>query len=244
MVRASRQFTSGAARADFLSWFRRNKNKDTPAVPAQPELQRDTKEVISEIESGKTTEVKSSSVTRLQLTDDDFVGVDLSKQEAQIRSQKLATVPFNQWLSQDKVSTEQQLEQVVSESYLETFGNAPTEEQLGSVFENLVDKFRFTKLLQSKSGHIIPDYQLTRLQTPLEFKSWFENRVLSGKLGKFKESEPNAIDLSDIKFPPNVYVVPDVKPSVKKQKVQKILEEVAALEAQYEREAIEKAKRE
>ncbi|QEU58865.1 Mrpl13 [Kluyveromyces lactis] len=243
VVRSSRQLTSSAVRADFLSWFRRNKNKDAGVVPVQPELQRDTKEVINEIESGKTTAVKSSTVTRLELTDDDFVGIDSSRRDELIRLQKLDVIPFNEWLSQDKLSTEHQLEQVVLESYQETFGDVPTEEQLGKPFENLVNKFKFSKLLQCKSGHMIPDYELTRLQTPLEFKSWFEIKVLSGQLGKFKESEPNAIDLSNIKFPPNVYVVPDVKPSVKKQKVKKILEEVAALEAQYERDAIEKAKR-
>ncbi len=247
VVHASRQFSSSAVRTDFMSWFKRNKNKDTSSttlVNAQPELQKDTKEVINEIESGKTTEVKSSTVTKLSLTDDDFIGVDITTKEKEIRSLKLNNVPFNEWLSEDKVSTTEQLEQILLECYQETFGAVPSEKKLKKPFESLVDKFTYTKLLQSKSGYIIPDYQLTMLQTPVEFKKWFETKVLSGSLAKFKESEPNAIDLSNVKFPPNVYVVPDIKPSVKKQKVKKILEEVNALEAQHEREAIEKAKSE
>lgn len=237
VVRASRGFASSAARADFMSWFKRNKK--TPAV-----VEKDTKEVIDEIESGKTLPVENSTVAKLDLTDDNFVGVDISQLEEQTRSKMLESVPFNAWLSGDKISSEEQLSQVVVESYQETFGTVPTDEQLIGGFSSLADKFRFTKALQSKSGYMIPDYQLTRLQTPKGFQLWFERNILSGKQARYRESEPNAIDLSGIKFPPNVYVVPDVKPSEKRQKISRIIEEVSALEAERERQAIERAKKE
>lgn len=238
VTRSSRSFGSTAARPDFMSWFKRNKDT-TPAKPV-----KETKEIISEIESGRDLKAERSTVTRLELSDENFVGIEASEAEKGNRLEALKSVSINKWLSEDKISTGQQLEQVILESYQETYNMVPTEKELSERFADLVSKFKFTKLLQSKSGYMIPDYQLTRLESPEQFRSWFEEKVLSGKLGKFNPAEPNAIDLSAIKFPPNVYVAPDVKLSEKKEKINKIIGEVAAMEQEMERAAIERAKKE
>lgn len=90
----------------------------------------------------------------------------------------------------------------------------------------------------------MPDFQITVSKTPKQFKDYYVREILSGKLLKFKESEPNAIDLSEKDYgSPNVHIVNDVSTKKQNRKFGKIIKEVHALEQEELRKAVEGAKR-
>ena len=173
-----------------------------------------TQELISDIEAGKTSKI--SNKQKLELIPENFIGEEEGELAEKARAKQIKGVPFNRWLSAKK---------------------------LEGTFPDLVIKFNFTKSLQASSGYLIPDYQLTILNTPAQFKNYICKEILSGKQARYKESEPNAIHLSSAQFTsPNIYIVPDVKPKAQKNTYRKIIREVNILEAESARRAIEQAR--
>ena len=113
-------------------------------------------------------------------------------------------IPFNSWLSKQKVSKEEKLDLILKES-LESAGMEG--DTLDLEFPDLIKKFQFTKMLQAKTGYLIPDFQLTVLAKPSDFKTYFIDEILSGKLARFNEAEPNAIHLTKESYDaPNIYL--------------------------------------
>lgn len=237
-VKSVRCLHTTAITSDFMSWFRKKQDKKqvTPT--------KNTEDVISEIESGKANAVEEGG-KKLKLTEDDFIGEELGAVDRNKREALIQSAPFNQWLSTEKTSTTEKLNSIILASYNKALSSQIEDIKdpaLSSPFVSLVSKFKFTKDLQSLSGFMISDYQLTRLTTPLEFREYFTKEVLSGKLARFNDVEPNAIELDDKVFPTNVYI--SKHPSVRdqKKKFSGILNEVQKLEAEAARRAIEEAR--
>lgn len=227
---------STCRRNDFFSWFRTKKQQGTPV--------QDTKEVIKDIESGKNDSRNLSDGGKLKLIPSNFIGQQSEKLEKANRDQQVKNVAFNRWLSSERVDTEEQLDKILNESWQLATGNNGATNFLDQSFPDLVSKFKFTKNLQSKTGYMVPDFQITLSSTPKQLKDYYVKEILSGKLLKFKESEPNAIDLSAKDYgSPNVHIVNDVSPKEQKKKFGKILEEVHALEQQNLQKAVEGVKR-
>lgn len=227
--------------SEFFSWFKKKKDAHNQAAV----VNKDTREVIKDIEEGK--EAKPTNKERLELKQENFIGEERGKIQKRDHQKLVKSISFNGWLSEAKVATEEELDSILIDSLKSSFADghisSVIDPNIESVFPDLVTKFKFTKFLQAKTGYIIPDYMLTVLTTPSQFKSYYIKEILSGKLAKYKESEPNAIDLSNRQFTSsNVYVVPEVNVALQKKKFGKIVSEVQLLEAENARRAIEQAK--
>ncbi|SMN17739.1 similar to Saccharomyces cerevisiae YKR006C MRPL13 Mitochondrial ribosomal protein of the large subunit, not essential for mitochondrial translation [Maudiozyma saulgeensis] len=230
----TRSFQSSAVNNDFFSWFKDKKKEKTKV--------KSTKEVISDIEAGKDVVEKKDNATTLELTPENFIG-SFDKKRNDI---PLDTVPFNRWISLDKVSTEAKLNSIILQSYNETFGTQLKEadnDKFTESFTDITKKFSFAKLLQAKSGFVLSDYQFTVLTSPNSFKDYYLREFVSGKSLRFKESEPNAIHLNKSSFKaPNIYIIPDVPAKEKRQKFKTLVNEVNEIENKITSDAIENAK--
>lgn len=231
----TRALHTSNVRYDFFSWLKdRKKSKKEPV--------KSTKEVISEIESGKDITEKNENVSTIELIPENFIGT-FDKNRNVI---PLDTVPFNRWLSVDRITTEEALNKVILDSYNETFGTHLTDitdNTLGDAFTDITQKFNFTKLLQIKSGFILSDYQFTILACPKSFKEYYLKEFVSGKSLRFKESEPNAIHLDGNSFKaPNIRVVEDIPAKNVRIKYKRLVNEVNNLENKITEDAIENAK--
>ncbi|SCU94814.1 LADA_0G11496g1_1 [Lachancea dasiensis] len=224
---------------DFLSWFK-NKQNAKNKEPA-----KDTKQVIEDIESGRSKTRQSAN--RLKLTEDSFIGQELQVSDRARRGDLLQQVPFNIWLSSQKVRTSEALDRILLDTYVSTVPESTISKiedpELALPFSDLSVKFQFTKSLQATTGIMVPDYQSTRLQTPLQFREFFLKEVLSGK-AKFNDAEPNAIDIDESFYgAESIHVVKTPAPKDQRQKLSKILSEVEALEKEAARQALETARR-
>ncbi|KAG0654947.1 hypothetical protein C6P44_000609 [Monosporozyma unispora] len=212
-----RTFHTISIQQDFMSWFRSKKQ-------AQAKV-RKTKEIIEDIESGKeldeSTTESSSKILKLDLTPDNIIGT------RRVETINLDDIPWNNWLSSKKVKTSEELDQVITIACKATLGGSISETE---PFSDLVTKFNFVKKLQSLSGYTIPDYELTVSNTPAQFKTYYMNNIISGKLQQFNEKEPNAIYLTQDSFKePNIRVTDRVISKSQEQKFNSILLEVQAL---------------
>ncbi|CEP60884.1 mitochondrial 54S ribosomal protein mL50 MRPL13 LALA0_S02e01860g [Lachancea lanzarotensis] len=245
MLRSSSYVSTGrflhvsARRSDFMSWFKRKEDSKSNKTS------RNTKDVIADIESGENKTKGSSS--KLKLTEDSFVGEEAAAVNHAKRKVLVAQVPFNKWLSSKKVSTAEALDQAIIQAFSAlNSGTAMSidDESLAVPFSNLVNKFHFTKSLQASTGVLVPDYQLTRLKTPLEFRDFYLREIVSGKLAKYKDAEPGAIDLDSSSYTAEtVHVVKQVAPQEQRKKLSNILSEVESLDRQNAREALKSARR-
>ena len=236
----ARGIHSSAANGDFMSWFKRKKQEE------HQEPVKDTKQLIKDIEEGNneaSSQSSSNSKNRLELIPENFIGEGSRRCKRQ-KELKLAvsSAPFNQWLSRDKITSDNQLNDMILQATEKTLGKVDQDVQ----FSDLVAKFQFTKFLQSKSGYLIPDYELTTLSTPLQFKRYIKEKILPSandpKLA-YKEAEPNAIHpFSDNYAAPNIYVVNDVTSKEQKSKYDTIMKEIQKLEDDATRKALETAR--
>ncbi|CCK68342.1 mitochondrial 54S ribosomal protein mL50 MRPL13 KNAG_0A06880 [Huiozyma naganishii CBS 8797] len=235
-----RWFGSSATRQDFMSWFRRAKKEK--ALAKEPV--RSTQEVMSDIESGKAIKGEAQ-IAKLDLTRENFIGKRVRKVPP------LKEIPYNHWLSAKKVTKENELDTVLLDAYNSSvIGvggakiDAVTNAAFQSAFSDLATKFRFVKTLQCKTGHPISDYYLTVLSTPSQFKEYYMEAILSGKLAKFNEKEPNAIEIkADTYKAPNIHVNQEKTVGQQMSKFSKILREVKAMERAATEEALERARR-
>lgn len=237
-----RQLHTTKVTYDFFSWFK-NKKKEEQQEVVPPT--KDTKELISDIEAGKKSKI--SNKQKLELIPENFIGIEEGEVAEKARAKLIKKIPFNRWLSAKKVSDEAQLDNLLvncyNDSWTGTTITSASDSKLCEPFPDLVTKFNFTKLLQARSGFLIPDYQITILNTPSQFRQYFCKEILSGKQSRLKESEPNAIHLTSDQFTsPNIYIIPEVKPKSQKEAYRKIVKEVNLLEADNARKAIEQAK--
>ena len=231
----TRALHTSDVRYDFFSWLKdRKKSKKEPV--------KSTKEVISEIESGNDVTEKNDNVSTLELIPENFIGTFDKKRNVI----PLDTVPFNRWMNSDSITTEEALNKVILDSYNEVFGmhlTDITDNTLGDSFKDITQKFKFTKLLQVKSGYILSDYQFTILASPNSFKEYYLKEFVSGKSLRFKESEPNAIHLDGNSFKaPNIRVIEDIPAKDVRIKYKKLVTEVNELENKITADAIENAK--
>ncbi|SCU92162.1 LAFA_0F08438g1_1 [Lachancea sp. 'fantastica'] len=237
-VTANRSLHVSARRSDFMSWFKRKQDSESKKTV------RDTKEVIADIESGESKTKSSNS--KLKLSEDSFIGEEANAVHKAKLTALVAQVPFNNWLSSKKVTTAEALDQAILQALNGNKSGAVTsvtDDSLAVPFSDLITKFHFTKALQASTGVLVPDYQLTRLKTPLEFRSFYLKEVVSGKLAKYKDAEPNAIDLDNSSHAADtVHVVKPVAPKDQRKKLSNILSEVEALERQSAKEALESAR--
>lgn len=232
---------STSKQSDFFSWFRKKKEQEADSLVAT----QDTKELIKDIESGKKSKI--SNREKLDLRPENFIGDDSAKIERKARQALLMDVPFNVWLNGSKVANDQQLKSIA----IESFNAASQDLTISSVdeapysadFTDLVTKFNFTKLLQARTGYLIPDNKLTILNSPSQFVEFYCTEIISGKSSKFKESEPHAINLSTRHSPPNVYIAPDIDAKSQKKRFGKIMYEAQSLEAEHTKKSIELIKR-
>ncbi|CAI4045067.1 mitochondrial 54S ribosomal protein mL50 MRPL13 SKDI_11G2180 [Saccharomyces kudriavzevii IFO 1802] len=238
--RGVRSIHTSSANRDFMSWFKRKKQEE------HREPVKDTKQLIHDIEEGRaevSSQASSNSKNRLELIPENFIGEGPRRYKRQRQlKQAVYNAPFNQWLSRGKIVSENELDDVISQATQKTLGR----EELDVPFPGLVAKFQFTKLLQEKSGYLIPDYKLTTLTTPLQFKEYFEKSILPSmnnpKLA-FKEAEPNAIHpFSETYASPNVYVVNDITPREQKNKYDTIMKEIQRLDDEAIKKAFETAR--
>lgn len=225
-----RSFHTVSERQDFMSWFRSNKRAKV----------RKTTEIIEDIESGKelddSTKDSSSKMLKLDLTPDNIIGT------RKVETVNLDDIPWNNWLSSKKVESPEELNQLITFSCKEVLNSNVTETE---PFPDLATKFNFVKKLQSLSGYSIPDYELTVLNTPAEFKTYYMNNIISGKLLQYNEKEPDAIYLTKESFDqPNIRVTERVTSKSQKQKFSSILQEVQALKEKDTMEEIQRLRSE
>ncbi|CUS20600.1 LAQU0S01e10308g1_1 [Lachancea quebecensis] len=236
---AKRSLHVSTSNKDFMSWFKK-KQTAKPSVPIKK-----TEEVINEVESGaRGAEVPLS---RLKLTEDFFIGKNASDLDRRERQSRINEIPFNVWRSSEKLNSSDALDNILIESYNSTHSRSQVtgiaDEKLALPFTDLAFKFHFSKAIQSATGTLITDYQITRLQTPIAFRDYLLKEVVSGKLAKFKDSEPNAIELAKGNYSSDsIHVVEDVRPHERKKRLSKILSEVEALEREAARQAVEEAR--
>lgn len=227
--------------SDFFSWFKKKKAEETESkVPS-----KDTSELMKEIESGKKSEVATNS-QRLKLTPDNFIGKEPGQLDREAHQKQVRETLFNNWISKEKVATERRLDELLVQSFNESYSgekiSAASDAKLDSSFPDLITKFKFTKFLQANSGCLIPDYKLTVLNRPSQFRKYFVDEILSGKQARYKDSEPNAIHLTQEQFAsPNIYVVPDVDVKSQNKNYRKIIQDVTLSEAEVSRRAMQDA---
>lgn len=234
--RRVRPIHTSSPNGDFMSWFKRKKKEE------HKEPVKDTKQLIKDIEEGRA-EASSKNKNRLELIPDNFIGEGPRRYKRRKElKHAVSAAPFNQWLSKDKITSEDALDDMISQAMKKTLGNDDQNVQ----FPDLVAKFQFTKFLQAKSGYLISDYKLTTLTSPLQFKRYFMEKILPSVNDPrliFKEAEPNAIHpLSDSYASPNVYVVNDITPKEQKIKYDTIMREVQKLEDDATKKALETAR--
>lgn len=227
---SGRAFHTVSKKQDFMSWFRSKKQAKV----------RKTKEIIEDIESGKkigdSKTESSSKLLTLDLTPDNIIGT------RKVETVNLDDIPWNNWLSSKKVKSPEELNQLITLSCKEVLNSNVNETDS---FPDLSTKFNFVKKLQSLSGYTIPDYELTVLNTPAEFKTYYMNNIISGKLLQFNEKEPDAIYLTKESFnQPNIRVTDRVTSKAQKQKFNSILQEVQALKERDTAEEIQRLRSE
>ncbi|SCW04462.1 LAFE_0H14070g1_1 [Lachancea fermentati] len=242
-LKSTRSLHMTPASNDFMSWFKRKQTKNTKDVIPTA---KDTREVIDEIESGKMT-INNVSKLKLKLAEEDFIGEEPGQVNLKNRLHRLETVPFNKWLSKRQVASLDDLDLIILRAYKdfskESGVISVTNSSISTPFPDLVSKFFFTKSLQAQTGVLIPDYQLTKLSSPMSFRNYFIEEILSGKQAKYNELEPNAIHIDEETYSAaSVYVVKDVKQKDLKKKLGRILSEVETLERESAKKAIERAK--
>lgn len=225
-----RNFSVIHKRENFMSWFRSRKKEEAKV--------RKTKEIIQDIESGKgiedtTNGSSSSKILKLDLTPENIIG---RRKEEKI--DLMNDIPWNNWLTDQKVKTPEELDHVVNLSCKEVLGD---NFNINDPFPDLNIKFKFVKRLQATSGYPISDYELTVLRTPVEFRDYYLKNIISGKLLQFNEKEPNAIYLTQKSFnQPNIRVVERVSSKVQKEKFNSILQEVEDLKEREARDEIQR----
>ncbi|AGO10187.1 AaceriAEL289Wp [[Ashbya] aceris (nom. inval.)] len=233
-----RALHTGPVTQDLFSWLKRGKNKEEAV-----EKPADTKELIGKIESGSSGKQNvARKALKLKLAPNDFVGMEEGQLARQLHRERLEQVQFRRWLSQEKLSKPEELRTHVAAAYEAAFGAPGDAAALEQRFPDLQAMFAFAKHLQASTGYIMPDAQLTRLHTPAAVAQWYERNVLTGKLQKFREELPNAIDLSDADLPANVVVREHVMPKTQRKTLNSVLREVSALEASKAKAALERAK--
>ncbi|CCC67050.1 hypothetical protein NCAS_0A04920 [Naumovozyma castellii] len=182
------QFHTTGSALNIMDWFRSNKKK----------------EQLMETVASATKEGVVASKDKLELIPENFIGRKKNRKRAKGTAIPFNEIPFNSWLSKQKVSKEEKLDLILKES-LESAGMEG--DTLDLEFPDLIKKFQFTKMLQAKTGYLIPDFQLTVLAKPSDFKTYFIDEILSGKLARFNEAEPNAIHLTKESYDaPNIYL--------------------------------------
>ena len=238
---STRHFHKSPISQDFFNWIK-ERSKERAKKRQEAEKQKSTKDVMSEIEAGKEVE-DSGSVTTLELIPENFIGT-FDKARHTI---PLETVPFNEWLPKVKVTTEEGLNEVLVKSYNQVYDtnvSTVSDDKLSLPFTDLQKKFEFCKAIQQGLGYMISDYQLTVLQTPIAFRDYCLVELISGKLARFNEKEPNAIHLTNESYTaPNIRVMEDVSVRERKEGFESILAEVNEMERVAREKAIEEARR-
>lgn len=240
MIRVSigrRYLHRTAVNQDFFSWF--SKKKKEPLHVQDQALVRPTKEIISEVEKGQISkEDMTSSKIKLDLSPENFIGVTKHELKRQREKELMETIEIKQWLNDKRVETPEQLDQIIQ--------NASQEVGIESTaaFPDIKSRFLFAKGVQSQSGYEVPDHVLTSMKTGNDIKNYFNEEVFSGKLARFKASEPDAIHLTQESYQaPNIRVVDNSVPiKERKQKLKTILSTVKQLEAEQTRRLMEEAK--
>ncbi|CCD27389.1 mitochondrial 54S ribosomal protein mL50 MRPL13 NDAI_0K01980 [Naumovozyma dairenensis CBS 421] len=240
---------------DIMDWFKsRNKmkgeGKDTEGEESVKIVnKRATKDLIQDIETRKDnkddTDDTSLATHKLKLIPENFIGRRNNRKVGSQNKRLYKDAPFNYWLNKTKVQNETELEKIM-ESLLNEV-NAD-KELMDEPLPDLVTKFKFVKELQAKTGYMIPDYQITIMNTPAAFKQYYIDNIFSGKLQRFKESEPNAIHFENKQFTaPNIYLVNtvderDISGKMQKKKYNKIIDEVRKMEEIRTKKIIEEAR--
>ncbi|CCH62683.1 hypothetical protein TBLA_0I00180 [Henningerozyma blattae CBS 6284] len=208
----TRSLASTAPRNDIFSWLYSKKN----AKKSIPKEEKDTKKIMKQIEEGKDTDrdADSGELLFLELKPENFIGEDQGMIDSRIRKENKKPILTTSWLSKHKVKNEKAFDEILLSCYNETFNKDMkniTDTILTDNFPDLSTKFNFSKEIQKKSGYLISDYNVTLFNSPVDFRNYFRTEVFSGKLGLFKESEPNAIHLNSKSFnSPNIFVQSDV----------------------------------
>lgn len=237
-----RYLSVSATNHNMLSWFRdRKKKQEEVWVPNN--LKQDTSKLIDKIEKGEQINdvdaVQKQNSDYIELSANNFIGEDdktIAKKLKREEIKKLKEYNEKFWLyNQKKVKTSKELDEIIINCFNDTMNgnvvNNIDDKILSNDFSNLESKFLFTKYLQVNSGYMISDFDVSKLNSPISFKQHFEKEIISGKLGRFKESEPNAIHIDSTSFTaPNVYVQPDITFKRQNKKFGKIIKEVQELE--------------
>ena len=193
-----RSLSTTARRSNMLSWFRTKKQEMKKVVV------QDTKSVMSDIESNGVQVKESSDKLTMKLIPENFIGTAIG-----VKEKYTGEVVFNKWLG-DKANPKD-LDTIVNDSLIDGMAVEDT-------FADLKNKFDFTKNFQAKSGYMIPDYKITVLQTPLQFKEYLSNEL---------DTEKKKLHYSSR----NINVIQSVKGRDQKKTYNKIINDLNMLNA-------------
>ncbi|KAL3228969.1 Large ribosomal subunit protein mL50 [Nakaseomyces bracarensis] len=236
-VTGRRYLHASAVRQDFFSWF--SKKKKEPVHVQDQALVRPTKEIISEVERGEVAKDNLvSSKIKLDLSPEKFIGVTKLELKKKREQELFDTIELKRWLSEKCVETPEALEKIIDSAAREAGV------EIGAPFPDIKSRFMFSKSLESQSGYVVPDHVLTGLKTGADIKKYFNEEIFSGKLARYKPSEPNAIHLTDETYKaPNIRVVDNSVPiKERKLRLKKLISTANELEAEKTRRLMEEAK--
>lgn len=205
---------------NLLSWF---KKKDAKPLTS-------TQELIKAIESNE--KIEESVINKLDLSDaNNIIGKHI------IKPVSLNLLPFNHWLSEKKLTTEAELDRFINQIAKDL------ELKIDESFPDILTRFKFYKKIQILTGYTISDYQLTILNSPVQFKNYYMENIISGKLLRYNVKEPNAIHISTEQYNlPNVIVKEPRPPKEQKVILNSILNEVKYLKEAKIQQAINELK--
>ena len=152
----------------------------------------------------------------------------LTKEEFQRR---LGNFKVNTWLNTKKITTVEQLDEILLSSWKEIDASTKItniEELVKTELYDLNVRFQYFKKVQQQSGYSVSDLVLTGSSTIKILRSHFVHNVLSREAMSYNEKLPNALHLDENSFKdlPNVVIDKEIKRKDIKKKFNKLLKQV------------------
>ncbi|KAH3683582.1 hypothetical protein WICPIJ_005429 [Wickerhamomyces pijperi] len=224
----ARLIHTSSKRLGFMDWFQHKKDQESKQ---KVEKAKDIKEVISDAENNR---VELKKIEKIE-----FIGKIKPDYESKPIEERLQGFKIEHWLNKQKITDSSEFQTLLLQTYTDL-----TQTPVSSLTEvNLSDlklRFDYTLAVQSKSGHLIPDFQLSKLSTGAELFQYFERYLKTGEIHNYN---PHHLDLSKLEFTaPNITVQKPVNSKQRKTKFRALLKEARAEEASKVDQLIESAR--